>query len=94
MALHIAPPALNSRALSLYSERDIWLKLEALQPPGTFTIRGIGLACEQYAQRGASRFISASGGNAGIAVAYAGRQLGIPVIIVLPETSSATLSPP
>ncbi|AQR70243.1 serine dehydratase [Janthinobacterium sp. LM6] len=88
MALHIETPLLNSRALSLHSERDIWLKLEALQPPGSFKIRGIGLACEEYARRGASRFISSSGGNAGIAVAYAGRQLGIPVIVVVPETTS------
>ncbi|PKB21041.1 pyridoxal-phosphate dependent enzyme [Janthinobacterium sp. 64] len=89
MALHIETPLLNSRALSLLSERAIWLKLEALQPPGSFKIRGIGLACEEYARRGASRFISSSGGNAGIAVAYAGRQLGIPVIVVVPETTSA-----
>ncbi len=89
MALHIDTPLLNSRALSLHSERAIWLKLEALQPPGSFKIRGIGLACEEYARRGASRFISSSGGNAGIAVAYAGRQLGIPVIVVVPETTSA-----
>jgi L-serine/L-threonine ammonia-lyase len=88
MALHIETPLLNSRALSLHSERAIWLKLEALQPPGSFKIRGIGLACEEYARRGASRFISSSGGNAGIAVAYAGRQLGIPVIVVVPETTS------
>ncbi|PHV14391.1 serine dehydratase [Janthinobacterium sp. BJB303] len=88
MALHIETPLLNSRALSLLSERAIWLKLEALQPPGSFKIRGIGLACEEYARRGASRFISSSGGNAGIAVAYAGRQLGIPVVVVVPETTS------
>ncbi|MDO8051318.1 pyridoxal-phosphate dependent enzyme [Janthinobacterium sp. SUN211] len=88
MALHIETPLLNSRALSLHSERAVWLKLEALQPPGSFKIRGIGLACEEYARRGASRFISSSGGNAGIAVAYAGRQLGIPVIVVVPETTS------
>ena len=88
MALHIETPLLNSRALSLHSDRAIWLKLEALQPPGSFKIRGIGLACEEYARRGASRFISSSGGNAGIAVAYAGRQLGIPVIVVVPETTS------
>ncbi|PLY41535.1 serine dehydratase [Janthinobacterium sp. ROICE36] len=88
MALHIETPLLNSRTLSLHSDRAIWLKLEALQPPGSFKIRGIGLACEEYARRGASRFISSSGGNAGIAVAYAGRQLGIPVIVVVPETTS------
>ncbi|MGK5050358.1 pyridoxal-phosphate dependent enzyme [Janthinobacterium sp. RB2P8] len=89
MALHIETPLLNSRALSLHSDRAIWLKLEALQPPGSFKIRGIGLACEEYTRRGASRFISSSGGNAGIAVAYAGRQLDIPVIVVVPETTSA-----
>ncbi|MEG2031113.1 MAG: pyridoxal-phosphate dependent enzyme [Janthinobacterium sp.] len=88
MALHIETPLLNSRALSLHSERAVWLKLEALQPPGSFKIRGIGLACEEYARRGARRFISSSGGNAGIAVAYAGRQLGIPVVVVVPETTS------
>ena len=88
MALHIETPLLNSRALSLLSERAIWLKLEALQPPGSFKIRGIGLACEEYARHGARRFISSSGGNAGIAVAYAGRQLGIPVVVVVPETTS------
>jgi hypothetical protein len=30
------------------------------------------------------------GGNAGIAVAYAGRRLGIPVTVVVPETTTAT----
>lgn len=39
-------------------------------------------------RRGASRLISSSGGNAGIAVAYAGRHLSVPVLIVVPETTS------
>jgi L-serine/L-threonine ammonia-lyase len=67
---------------------DVWLKLEAMQPPGSFKIRGIGLACQEYARRGAERFISSSGGNAGIAVAYAGRRLDIPVVVVVPETTT------
>lgn len=62
--------------------------MDALQPPGSFKIRGIGFACREYARRGATRFISSSGGNAGIAVAYAGRHLGIPVTVVVPETAS------
>jgi L-serine/L-threonine ammonia-lyase len=49
----------------------------------------VGLACETHAQRGARRFVSSSGGNAGIAVAYAGRQLGLPVAVVVPQTTSA-----
>ena len=87
-SLHIETPLINSRALTVHAGRDIWLKLEALQAPGSFKIRGIGLACQEYRRRGAKRFISSSGGNAGIAVAYAGRQLSVPVIVVVPETTT------
>ncbi len=59
-----------------------------MQPPGSFKIRGIGFACQEYVRRGARRLISSSGGNAGIAVAYAGRHLSVPVLIVVPETTS------
>lgn len=86
--LHIETPLFESRPLSGCSERSVWLKMEALQPPGSFKLRGIGRACQKYARRGAARFVSSSGGNAGIAVAYAGRQLGVPVTVVVPETTS------
>jgi L-serine/L-threonine ammonia-lyase len=87
MPLHIETPLFASRAMSLRTGRSVWLKLDALQPPGSFKIRGIGAACEAYAARGATRFVSSSGGNAGIAAAYAGRLLGIPVTVVVPETT-------
>ena len=86
--LHIKTPLFESRALSVQTGRSVWLKLEALQPPGSFKIRGIGFACQEYARHGATRFISSSGGNAGIAVAYAGRYLSIPVVVVVPETTT------
>jgi L-serine/L-threonine ammonia-lyase len=86
--LHIETPLLESGALSTPGQ-SIWLKMDALQPPGSFKIRGIGFACEEYARRGARRFICPSGGNAGIAAAYAGRRLSIPVTVVVPETASA-----
>lgn len=88
MTLHIETPLIKSHPLSLSTGRTIWLKLEALQPTGSFKIRGIGLACETYKSRGARRFVSSSGGNAGLAVAYAGRELNIPVTVVVPETTS------
>jgi L-serine/L-threonine ammonia-lyase len=69
--------------------QTVWLKMDALQPSGSFKLRGIGHACATYAQRGARRFVSSSGGNAGIAAAYAGRSLGLPVLVVVPETASA-----
>jgi L-serine/L-threonine ammonia-lyase len=87
MPLHTETPLIESRPLSLSSGRSIWLKLDALQAPGSFKIRGIGLACETYLSRGARRFVSSSGGNAGLAVAYAGRMLTVPVTVVVPETT-------
>jgi L-serine/L-threonine ammonia-lyase len=87
--LHLQTPLLESRPLSLAAQRNVWLKMEALQPPGSFKIRGIGHACQIHAQRGAKRFVSSSGGNAGMAVAYAGRVLNIPVTVVVPQTTTA-----
>lgn len=89
VALHIATPLIESLALSSRVRREVWLKMEALQPPGSFKLRGVGLACQTRAREGVKRFVSSSGGNAGIAVAYAGRQLGLPVDVVVPETTSA-----
>lgn len=87
--LHIETPLLESRPLSALSGKSVWLKMEAMQPSGSFKIRGVGLACQEHARRGATRFISSSGGNAGLAVAYAGRRLRIPVTVVVPQTTSA-----
>lgn len=86
--LHVRTPTCYSLALSRASGRKVWLKLESLQPTGSFKLRGIGLACQHHA-RHAKRFVSSSGGNAGIAAAYAGRELGIPVTVVVPETTPA-----
>lgn len=35
-----------------------------------------------------AHFVSSSGGNAGLAVAYAGRQLGVKSTIIVPQTCS------
>lgn len=88
MPLHIETPLIESRALSTLTGKTVLLKLDALQVPGSFKIRGVGLACETYRARGAQRFVSSSGGNAGLAVAYAGRRLGVPVTVVVPQTTS------
>ena len=88
MPLHIETPLVESRPLGLAAGCRVWLKLESLQPSGSFKLRGIGLACETHHARGARRFVSSSGGNAGLAVAYAGRKLSVPVTVVVPETTS------
>lgn len=88
MTLHIPTPLIESRPLSLAAGRNIWLKLDALQPCGSFKLRGVGHACEVHYARGARHLVSSSGGNAGLAVAYAGRKLGVPVTVVVPETTT------
>lgn len=88
MSLHIETPLIESRALSAAAGRAVWLKIESVQPSGSFKIRGIGYACQEYQRRGARRFISSSGGNAGLAVAYAGRRLNVPVTVVVPQTTT------
>jgi L-serine/L-threonine ammonia-lyase len=88
MSFEIETPLIESQALSRKSGHSIWLKMEALQPCGSFKMRGMGHACQEYARRGARRFICSSGGNAGLAVAYAGRKLSVPVMVVVPETTS------
>ena len=86
MPIHLTTPLVESDAFGTPTQR-VWLKLECLQPSGSFKLRGIGHACENHAARGARRLLSSSGGNAGMAVAYAGRHLGLPVTVVVPEST-------
>jgi L-serine/L-threonine ammonia-lyase len=65
------------------------LKMEAFQPSGSFKARGMGAACRAAKEAGATRIVCASGGNAGYAVAYAGQQLDLDVIIIVPQTTPA-----
>lgn len=84
--LHVRTPLIHSRVLSTPTQK-VLLKLENTQPSGSFKIRGHGYLCSTAAQEGVRHFVSSSGGNAGAAVAYAGRQLGIRVTIVVPEST-------
>lgn len=89
MALHSETPLLETSAAYSASGRPLLLKMEALQPSGSFKLRGIGRLCEAEVAAGATAIYCASGGNAGIAAAHAGRALGVPVTIVVPETTAA-----
>ncbi|ORZ27577.1 tryptophan synthase beta subunit-like PLP-dependent enzyme [Lobosporangium transversale] len=89
--LHNPTPLLHSTVLSRKTQTNIWLKLENLQPSGSFKIRGLGHMCQKAALKHGSktRLVSSSGGNAGLAVAYAARQLGIQATIIVPQTCNA-----
>lgn len=86
--LHIQTPLIPSLALSEKTGKAIWLKLEASQPSGSFKMRGIGHACKTYLAQGKTRFVASSGGNAGLAVAYAAHQLSVPALVVVPVATS------
>ncbi|MDC6169030.1 pyridoxal-phosphate dependent enzyme [Paucibacter sp. XJ19-41] len=88
--LHLNTPLLRA-APGQFSHPEVWLKMDALQPSGSFKLRGVGRLVRKAAQDGAKEIVCASGGNAGFAAAYAGQALGLTVTIVLPETSSAAV---
>jgi L-serine/L-threonine ammonia-lyase len=86
--VHVVTPLVRSTPLSAAAGAEVWLKLEALQPSGSFKLRGVGLACRRAKDRGATAIVSSSGGNAGLAAAVAGRALGLPVTVVVPATTA------
>jgi L-serine/L-threonine ammonia-lyase len=85
--LHTQTPILFSQHLKNTIGKSVYFKMEALQPTGSFKIRGIGRLCQHYAMAGKKQFVASSGGNAGIAVAYAGQQLDIPTTVFIPSTT-------
>lgn len=87
LSLHITTPLLLSLPLSKKTGKAIYLKCENLQPSGSFKIRGIGKLCQQWKSLGKTQLVSSSGGNAGYSVAYAGKNLGMPVTVFVPETT-------
>lgn len=70
----------------LVASGTFWLKLETLQPTGSFKVRG-AIAALSAAPAGA-RIIAASAGNHALGIAYASEKLGIPATVVIAETAS------
>lgn len=89
--IHVVTPLWESPSLSAAVGAPVYLKMESFQPVGSFKARGIGLACQDSWEAGASRLVGASAGNAGYAIAYAGRKIGIPVTVIVPKTTPAWL---
>ncbi|NXY51109.1 SDSL protein, partial [Ceuthmochares aereus] len=85
---HIISPVLESLPLSKAAGTKVYMKLENVQPTGSFKIRGIGHLCQEHRARQALPDPPLSaGGNAGLAAAYAAKKLGLPVTVVVPSTT-------
>jgi len=69
---------------------EIWLKLENLQPIGSFKLRGAGNAMARLSPQalaiGAS---TASAGNMAQGVAWCARRLGVPCRVIVPDRAPA-----
>ncbi len=70
---------------------NIYLKLENLQPWGSFKIRpAFNVLKSMDPQRLQGGVLTASAGNFGQGLAFAARQIGVPITVVVPEGSAAT----
>lgn len=85
----IETPLVESACLSRAAGCRVFLKLENVQPSGSFKSRAMGnqilshLRNPEYANRPV-HFYASSGGNAGLAAVCAARSLGYPCTVVVP----------
>jgi threonine dehydratase len=71
--------------------RSIYLKLENLQPIGSFKLRGaLNAIVQEEPDRLRAGVVTASAGNMGQGVAWAARELGVPCAVVVPEGAAET----
>ncbi|WP_244851041.1 hydroxyectoine utilization dehydratase EutB [Caballeronia sp. SL2Y3] len=79
----LVTPLVQSASLSEVAGVPVHLKLETLQPTGSFKLRGATNALAQIADEGCKRVVTASTGNHGRAVAHAARALGIEAAVCM-----------
>src|SRR3978361_1670958 len=83
-------PLVHAPRLSKRGEAEVWLKLEGLNPTGSFKDRGMTCAVSAAVREGARVVICASTGNtAASAAAYAARA-GLRGAVIVPEGKIAT----
>ena len=85
LKLVAGPPGVNLPGVNLY------LKLENLQPLGSFKIRpAINVLKTMDVKRMRHGVLTASAGNFGQGLAFAARQIGVAATVVVPDGSAAT----
>ncbi|KAF2015841.1 tryptophan synthase beta subunit-like PLP-dependent enzyme [Aaosphaeria arxii CBS 175.79] len=86
----VETPLRESYVLSQAAGCRVFLKLETVQPSGSFKSRGIGYyllrRLEELPVGSQPHIFCSSGGNAGLAAVHAARALGLPCTVVVPQT--------
>jgi L-serine/L-threonine ammonia-lyase len=85
--LYIETPVIESHLVGKRFGKRLFLKMENLQPSGSFKMRGISTMCQHMVKAGQKHIISSSGGNAGYTAAFAAQLMGIPATIFVPEST-------
>ncbi len=81
-------PLVKLQAEAPETAADVWLKLETLQPIGSFKIRGAASALGLLPrERLAAGVLTASAGNMAQGAAYCARRLGVPATVIAPDTA-------
>jgi len=92
--VRIADVAIRTPLVRLHvpeSPAEIWLKLECLQPIGSFKLRGAANAIRSAPPGAIDRgVLTTSAGNMAQGVAWMARELGVPATIVAPEHAPQT----
>jgi threonine dehydratase len=82
----IGDDALRTPLVPIGEAQRIWLKLECLQPVGSFKLRGALSAVRAASpEEVASGVVTASAGNMAQGVAWAAREVGVPARVICPE---------
>ncbi|WP_328617343.1 threonine/serine dehydratase [Amycolatopsis sp. NBC_00355] len=77
------------RRTPVFADDGVWFKLEQLQHTGSFKARGAFNRIIAAGALSAAGVVAASGGNAGLAVAYAAREFTVPARVFVPATAPA-----
>lgn len=71
-----------------YQNQTVWLKLESLNPTGSYKDRGSAVLLSQLAARGVTRAVEDSSGNAGASFAAYAARAGLHARVFVPESAS------
>lgn len=97
VSLQSQPPKNQYETDLVHPRSNVYLKLENLQPSGSFKSRGIGhfmvdklkaLRAQPGASSASAHFYSSSGGNAGLACVHAALTLGCLATVVVPLSTT------
>ena len=83
-------PLVSACVLSAMLDNDVWLKVEGVNPTGSFKDRGMTMAISKAAEAGAKAVICASTGNTSASAAAYATKAGMISAVLIPAGKIAT----